>query len=40
MSIPERQSSDGSLRMTTYEQDVIAWADQQAELLRAGRFDR
>lgn len=39
MRIPERQSTDGSLRMTTYEQDVIAWADQQAELLRAGRFD-
>lgn len=39
MSIPERQAADGSLHMNTYEQDVVAWADQQAALLRAGRFD-
>ncbi len=23
-----------------YQQDVIAWANEQARLLRAGRFDR
>lgn len=25
--------------LTTYEQDIVAWANQQAALLRAGRFD-
>jgi hypothetical protein len=24
---------------TTYEQDIVAWANEQANLLRAGRFD-
>ena len=25
--------------LTTYRQDVVAWAKEQAELIRAGRFD-
>jgi hypothetical protein len=25
--------------MMTYEADIVAWADEQARLLRAGRFD-
>jgi hypothetical protein len=25
--------------MQTYEDDVVAWANEQARLLRAGRFD-
>ncbi len=26
--------------MTAYEDDLVAWADEQARLLRAGQFDR
>ncbi|MTW22085.1 DUF29 domain-containing protein [Allochromatium palmeri] len=26
--------------MTRYEQDIVAWANEQAQLLRAGRFDQ
>ena len=33
------QNSRVAERMTTYEADVIAWANRQAALLRAGRFD-
>ena len=25
--------------MITYQQDVIGWANEQARLIRAGRFD-
>ena len=28
-----------SVAMQAYETDVVAWADEQARLLRAGRFD-
>jgi hypothetical protein len=28
-----------SVAMQAYEADVVAWADEQARLLRAGRFD-
>lgn len=26
--------------MQTYEKDIVAWANEQAQLLRAGRFDQ
>jgi hypothetical protein len=26
--------------MATYEQDIVAWSQEQAALIRAGRFDR
>ena len=26
--------------MQTYEKDIIAWANEQAKLLRAGQFDQ
>lgn len=26
--------------ITNYETDVVAWANEQASLIRAGRFDR
>jgi hypothetical protein len=26
--------------MIRYDQDIIAWANEQASLLRAGRFDQ
>jgi hypothetical protein len=35
----EADPSGDSPTMTRYEQDVIAWADEQAALLRAGRFE-
>ena len=25
--------------LTTYQQDIVAWAQEQARLIRAGRFD-
>jgi hypothetical protein len=26
--------------MATYEQDIVAWSEEQAALIRAGRLDR
>ncbi len=26
-------------KLTTYQQDIVAWAQEQARLIRAGRFD-
>lgn len=28
-----------SEKLTTYKQDIVAWAQEQARLIRAGRFD-
>jgi hypothetical protein len=34
-----RGASNEAYSMHTYEQDIVAWAREQAGLLRAGRFD-
>jgi hypothetical protein len=32
--------AQGEIAVSSYESDVVAWADEQARLLRAGCFDR
>ncbi|MFP5406601.1 MAG: DUF29 family protein [Gammaproteobacteria bacterium] len=40
MNVPSGQQTETNSAATTYEGDVVAWASEQAQLLRERRFDQ